>query len=372
MNKISTRFAILGGLLGLLSACHPGNSAQPALEPKPALKTLFKDDFMMGVAINYDQSVGADRRAAPIIKHHFNALAPENVMKWVHIHPTSDTYDFGPADKYVQFGETNQMYLVGHTLVWHAQVPNWPFEGTNGQPADRATVLKRLHDHIATVVGRYKGRIKCWDVVNEALEEDGSLRQSPWLTAIGEDYIAKAFEYAHEADPKAILRYNDYSIENPAKRQGAIRLIKKLQAQHVPISGIGIQTHANLTWPSPELEDEALTELASLGLPLYITELDIDGSEAGQENQSADVAQTAAMRRNAGGQVENVDQKLANQYSNLFRAFLKHRDSIKAVTFWNVTDADSWKSQGKPLLFDENGKPKPAFDAVVAVARKRQ
>ena len=241
--------------------------------------------------------------------------------------------------------------------------------------ADRALLLQRMHDHIQTVVGRYKGRIKVWDVVNEALNDSSSLtdtnllrRSSPWVRILGMDFIVKAFQYAHEADPDAILRYNDYSIENPAKRERLITLIKYLQSQHVPVMAIGSQTHANLSWPSFDLEDSFLTEVSGLGLPIHITELDVNGSQGGQRSQSADITQNA-QAAGGGGQVDSAQEKLARQYASLFKAFVKHRDEIRLVTFWGVTDADSWRRNGKPLLFDGNWQPKPAFDAVIKAAQ---
>jgi endo-1,4-beta-xylanase len=227
-----------------------------------------------------------------------------------------------------------------------------------------------MHDHIATVVGRYKGKIKVWDVVNEAIDDGGTniLRRSQWSQIIGPDFIAKAFEYAHEADPDAILRYNDYSLENPTKRHKLIELIKSLQAQHVPVMAIGSQTHVSVSGPSFEQEDAALTELEQLGLPIHITELDVNSSERGQRDTGADVANNAATT--GGNLVSDADRRLAEQYGNLFRAFLKHRKSVKVVTFWGVNDGVSWRAQGRPLLFDAEDKPKPAFDAVIAEAKK--
>ena len=196
------------------------------------LKDVFKDDFMIGVALNQRQFTEQDTNGAALVKRHFNAISPENVMKWESIHPRpgADGYSFDAADRYVEFGEKNGMFIVGHTLVWHGQTPRWVFQGEGTNAATREVLLERMRDHIHTVVGRYKGRIKAWDVVNEALNEDGSLRKTQWYRIIGEDYIAKAFQFAHEADPAAELRYNDYSIENASKRKGAITLIKNLQA----------------------------------------------------------------------------------------------------------------------------------------------
>jgi endo-1,4-beta-xylanase len=225
-----------------------------------------------------------------------------------------------------------------------------------------------MHDHIATVVGRYKGKIKVWDVVNEAIADGGTniLRDSPWSQIIGPDFIAKAFQYAHEADPDAILRYNDYSLESDAKRHKLITLIKSLQAQGVPIGAIGTQTHVSVSSPSFDKEDQTLTELATLGLPIHVTEFDVNGAAGGQRNAGADVANNAATTQ--GGLVDDANRRLADEYVNLFRAFLKHRDSVKVITFWGVNDAVSWRSQGRPLLFDGNNQPKAAFDAVISLA----
>ena len=359
---MNTRTTLIVG--SFLLAALAGTQAQPAL------KDVFKDDFMIGAAVNQRQVTGMDANGAALVQRQFNSVSPENVMKWESIHPRPgpDGYDFSGADRYVEFGEKNGMFVVGHCLIWHSQTPRWVFQGEGTNAATREVLLQRMHDHIQTVVGRYKGRIKCWDVVNEALNEDGSLRQSPWFRIIGEDYLAKAFEFAHEADPAAELRYNDYSIENAPKRRGTVTLVKKLQAQKAPISGLGSQTHANLNWPSAQLLDDALTEFAALGLPISITELDVDASQRGQRNQSADVAQNA--QAGGGGTVDAANQRLADQYASLFRVFLKHRKNLKLVTFWGVTDRDSWRRAGNPLLFDGQWKPKPAFDAVVALAGK--
>ena len=363
----------------MLASCATRNSA--ANHP-PTLKNAFKHDFPIGVAINQNQFTGQDTNGVALITSQFNAIAPENVLKWekVHPHPGTNGYDFAPGDAYVAFGEQHHMLIVGHTLVWHSQTPSWVFQDEGGRrlsgtnAADRELLLHRMRDHIQTVVGHYKGRIKIWDVVNEALNDSRSendtnvLRQtSPWVRILGMDFIVKAFEYAHEADPHAILRYNDYSVENPAKRQRLIKLIRDLQSQSVPVMAIGSQTHANLIWPEPDLEDDFLTEISRLGLPIHITELDVNGSQAGQRSQDADIMQNAQV--NGGGQpITSVQEKLAQQYGDLFKVFLKHRDRIKLVTFWGVTDTDSWRSNGHPLLFDGNWQPKPAFHAVIKTA----
>ena len=401
-------------------------------EAKPqsptTLKNAYEKYFMVGVAINRsiatgiaDQTNGFFRRSQAqvdkdiaLVKEQFNQISPENDLKWALIHPRPgpDGYDFGPADAYVNFGLSNHMYIVGHTLVWHGETPLWVFQppgmtnvpspspaaantfGTNapgrgrfgrrfgrgfgggfaynGPRASREELLQRMHDHIFTVVGRYKGKVKVWDVVNEAVADRGTnlLRNSLWLQIIGPDYIAKAFEYAHEADPDAILRYNDYGLEDPVKRHKFITLIKSLQAQHVPVMAIGSQTHVSVSSPSFEEEDQALTELETLGLPIHITEFDVNAAQGGQRGFGADVANNGASTE--GGLVENADQRLADQYSNLFKVFIKHHKYVKMVTFWGVNDAISWRANGKPLLFDGNDQPKPAFYAVIHAATGEQ
>jgi endo-1,4-beta-xylanase len=286
------------------------------------------------------------------------------------------------------------MYLAGHTLVWHSQTPNWVFAGTNPPPesvnegaerggfgrfrrgytgprASREELLERMRDHIHTVVGRYKGKIKAWDVVNEAIADGGPenyLRDSLWLQIIGPDFIAKAFEYAHEADPDAILRYNDYGLENPVKRQKLITLIKSLQEQDVPVHAIGTQAHMNVSNAGFDTMDAALTEMATLGLPIHVTELDINGAVGGQRSNSAEISQNAATTQ--GGLVDESGKRLADAYEGVFRAFLKHQDNVEMVTFWGVNDAISWRRRGQPLLFDGDNQPKPAFHAVIAEAKK--
>jgi endo-1,4-beta-xylanase len=372
---LSARATIFTALLLTASPAAFGADA-PA-----SLKDTFQNYFAMGVAINARQIMEQDTNGVALIDSQYNAISPENVMKWEVIHPRpgKDGYDFKAADAYVAFGEKHHMKIVGHTLAWHNQTPAWVFRADDGRQlqgtneADRQILLDRLHDHIQTVVGRYKGRIQIWDVVNEALNDSGTnvemvLRpQSPWVRILGQEFIEKAFQWAHEADPDCILRYNDYSIENGPKRKRLITLIKSLQEKHIPVMAIGSQTHANLIWPTATLEDEALTDIASLGLPIHITEMDVNASAAGQRNQSADINVTA--EASGGGMVSAADQKLADQYASLFRVFLKHKKDIKLVTLWGLTDRDSWLGRSKPLLFDGNWQPKPAFDAVIKEAK---
>ena len=204
----------------LLLAAFTAGADEP-----PTLKTAFKDHFLIGAALNPAQFCESNKVEAAIVKAQFNSITPENVLKWEKIHPRPGEYDFTLADQFVAFGQTNGIFIIGHTLVWHEQTPEWVFED-KGKPASREVLLQRMRDHIFTVVGRYKGRVKGWDVVNEALESDGSLRNSPWRKLIGDDFIEHAFQFAHEADPQAELYYNDYSLESEPKRNGAVALVK--------------------------------------------------------------------------------------------------------------------------------------------------
>lgn len=396
----------------------------------PALKDVFREGFPVGTAINRSivtgtasfrrttEQVAADRA---LVISQFNQVTAENDMKWQLIHPRegADGYDFGPADAFVEFGVGQGMQVVGHTLVWHSQTPNWVFAGTNPPPvltnaatgsatgaatltransdsntsantnltatnevgrrrfppgfgrydgprASRDELLQRMRDHIRTVVGRYRGKVKVWDVVNEAVA-DGSgtnvLRNSLWFEIIGPDFIAQAFRAAHEADPEAILRYNDYGLENPIKRRKAIALVRSLLEQGVPVHAIGSQAHVNLA-TTFEVMDQALTELGTLGLPIHITELDVNSAEGGQRGTGADVGANAAATQ--GGLVDDASRRQADVYAGLFRAFVKHRASVRMVTFWGPNDANSWRANGRPLLFDGDNRPKPAFEAVLS------
>jgi endo-1,4-beta-xylanase len=426
---MKTRNSIHNARAGLILAALLATGATGRSADKPTLKDAYKDHFQVGTAINrriasvtaapsgfFNRTPEQIQKDIALVKEQFNQIVAENDMKWLLIHPRegADGYDFGPADAFVNFGLSNSMAIAGHTLVWHAQTPNWVFAGTNPPPpgltnsalptaaadtnapgtnrfgrgrfgpgfgggfgrgytgprASREELLQRMRDHIHTVVGRYKGKIKSWDVVNEAIADGPGtnvLRNSLWLEIIGPDFIAKAFQYAHEADPDAILRYNDYGLENPDKRKKLIMLIKELQAQKVPVHAIGSQAHVNVS-TSFEVMDQALTEMAALGLPIHITELDVNSAAGGQRTTGADIAANTSATQ--GGLVSDADKKLSDAYAGIFRAFVKHRDSVKMVTFWGANDANSWRRSGTPLLFDADSQPKPAFDAVIAEAKK--
>ena len=370
---------LIVGAAALLAACQSAprsGTASSAL----GLKDAFRDAFMVGTALAPPQFGERDTASVALITHQFNAISPENVLKWERVHPQPDRYDFAPADEYVAFGERHGMFIVGHTLVWHSQTPPWVFQNAQGQPLTRDELLARMKDHITTVVGRYKGRIKGWDVVNEALNEDGTLRESPWKRIIGDDYLVKAFQFAHDADPAAELYYNDYNLDYAAKRDGVIRLVRSLQAAGVPIHAVGSQEHLKLTTPSIAQVDSSIRMISATGVKVNVTELDIDMLPPATRNATADVSVRAGPAPNLdpykAGLPDSMQVALARRYEDLFRVYLDHRDVIDRVTFWGVADRDSWLNgwpvRGRtnyPLLFDRNNKPKLAYQRVMALTR---
>jgi len=346
------------------------------------LKDAFRDDFQIGVALSADQICGREPDALALAEKHFNSITPENILKWEEVHPQPDRYDFEAPDRYVAFGEQHQMHLIGHTLVWHWQTPDWVFEDPSGRPLSRDALLQRMKDHIFTVMGRYRGRIHGWDVVNEAVMADGSFRKSKWLEIIGDDYLLKAFEFARQADPHAELYYNEYDYECRPKTEGVIRLIRNLQAKGVRVDGIGIQGHWFLDFPRIEEIEAYVLALAELKVKLMITELDIgvlpfchlDIPKADLSSFDAETQKKYNPYPNS--LPDGVQNDLARRYADLFSLFRKHRDKFSRITFWGVHDGQSWRNYlpitGRteyPLLFDRHCQAKPAFNAVVSMAQ---
>jgi endo-1,4-beta-xylanase len=354
----------------------------PALA-QTSLKDAFKNHFRIGAALNPGHFRETDAFGSALVKQHFNSITPENDMKWERIHPRPDAgmagYNFEAADKFVEFGEKNGMFIVGHCLIWHSQVPRWVFQDGEGKPISREALLQRMREHILTVVGRYKGRVHGWDVVNEALNEDGTLRQSQWLNILGEDYLARAFEYAREADPNAELYYNDYNLDYEAKCKGAVELVKKLKQQGLKVTAIGTQGHHKMDRPTGQQIDDSLKAFKELGVKVAVTELDVDLLPAVTRQPTADVSvraqATAESNPYVAGLPEDMQKALANRYAEIFSVLLKHKDVVTRVTFWGVTDRYSWLNNfpapgrtNYPLLFDRDGKPKPAFESVMREA----
>lgn len=373
-----TAAVIVTGVLAL-------NSRSLAEEPA-SLKETFRDDFLVGTALSVKQIAGEEPGALELVAEQFNSITPENCLKWAEVHPQPDKYDFEPADRYVEWGEQNGMFIVGHTLIWHNQTPPWAFAGAGGKPLDRETALARIKEHIDSVVGRYKGRIRGWDVVNEAINDQGKLRTGPvgawpnrgepWHAAIGDDYIEQAFRMAHAADPDAELYYNDFNEWYPAKIKAISELVTGLKAKGLRIDGLGLQGHWGLDYPTLEELDSMFTEYGKLGVKLMITELDVSCLPAPNAETGADI--TRIVESEAGqnpyseGLPPEKQAELAARYAVLFQLFQKHRDKIERVTFWGVHDGQSWRNnwpvRGRtdyPLLFDRELRPKSAFQAVI-------
>lgn len=338
----------------------------------PSLKDTFKKDFGIGTALNNAQIEERDPQTTAFIVRQFNMATPENSMKSALLLSKWDTYNFEMADKLVTFGQKHNIKINGHTLIWHSQLPSF-IRGIHSADSIRTFFT----NHIKTVAGRYDGKILSWDVVNEALNEDGTMRQSVFLQHLGDDYVTEAFRLAQQAAPKTELYYNDYNNERPAKRAGCIALIKKVQQAGVRIDGVGIQGHWHVgKVPLNDIE-ESILQYAALGLKVMFTELDIEVLP--RNVQGADVSQriTANEQSNpyTNALPDSVQAQLAADYEALFKLFLKHKDKVTRVTFWGVNDGQSWLNnwpiRGRtsyPLLFDRNNQPKPAFYKVVATA----
>lgn len=323
------------------------------------LKDHFKNRFLIGASVTPNSLKG---QSGALIIREFNTITAENAMKPALIHPEKDRYFWTDTDTIVGFAKRNNMKMRGHTLCWHRQTADWFFKDDEGKQVGKEELLKRLKDHITNVVGRYKGSIYAWDVVNEAIDDDEKkeFRSSLWYEICGDEYIAKAFQYAHEADPEAKLFYNDYNTENPVKREKIFLMIKKLKEQGVPIHGVGLQGHWSNKWPSSDELKRSIEKFSSLGIDIQITEMDISvyGSK---EN----------MDENPGVFTAEREKDQAEKYKSFFEVFLKS-NKISSVTFWNVSDRHSWldnfpvkNRKNFPLLFDATFSRKKAYWEVV-------
>lgn len=319
-----------------------------------SLYKRFEDHFKIGAAIN-ERTMKSSK---DVILQHFNSLTAENEMKFVSLHPKEGEYHFETADKMVEFALENNKSMRGHTLVWHNQTSDWIFQNNSGDPVDRETLLERMKNHIETVVGRYKGKMDAWDVVNEVIADEPHtfLRPSKWLDIIGENFIERAFRFAHEADPDALLIYNDYNESNPVKRDKIYQLVKGLKEKDVPIGGVGLQAHWNIKDPSLDDIRQAIEKYASLGLELQVTEMDV--SMFPVDDRRTDLT----------APTKEMEYLQAERFDKFFDIFKEYKEHIGSITFWGVADNYTWLHdfpvKGRknwPLLFDEQHQPKQAF-----------
>ncbi|WPP48782.1 endo-1,4-beta-xylanase [Catalinimonas niigatensis] len=348
----------------LLNGCGQQTSSSLEEEEK-GLKDYYSDYFPIGVAVS-PRALKTDE--AELIKREFNSITAENAMKMGPIHPKENEYFWADADSIVAFAERNNMKMRGHTLCWHNQTPDWMFVDAQGDTVSKEVLLRRLKDHITSVASRYKGKIYAWDVVNEVISDqaDEFYRQSAWYKICGEDYIAEAFRYAHEADPQALLFYNDYNEIDSLKRSKILKMVTDLKTEGVPIHGIGLQGHWAINEPSQEQLEQTLSDFAETGLELQITELDISvypKEHSARERRPEDENDEFTAEK---------EQKQREVYDMCFTLFRKHQEDISSVTFWNISDRGSWLDnfpvRGRkdyPLLFDQNLEPKEVYQDVV-------
>lgn len=331
------------------------------------LKDAFAEDFLIGAALNEAEITGKDTAGLEILEKHYNSIVAENCMKSEVIHPQEDVYDFTLADKFVELGEKNDMFIIGHCLVWHSQLAPWFTYDKNGEYVTPEVLKQRMKDHITTIVTRYKGRVHGWDVVNEAIIEDGSYRKSPFYDILGEEFIPLALQYAHEADPDAELYLNDYGMNIKGRRDTYVRLANELKSRGLRIDAIGMQGHMGMDYPDLGEFEESLLAFAGTGCKVMITEWDM--SALPTANTGANVADTvaykAAMNPYPDGLPEEVAAKWNERMGTFMNLFLKHSDKITRVTAWGISDDDSWKNgwpiKGRsdyPLLFDRSLQPK--------------
>jgi endo-1,4-beta-xylanase len=345
------------------------------------LARAFRKAFRMGVAVSNEALDQQDTAQLDLIRREFNSVTGENAMKWGVIRPDGRNWQWQRADRLAELATRNRMALVGHTLVWHSQIPASVFTDDAGGPVTRDTLLARMREHIDTLAGRYKGRVWAWDVVNEAIDEGNGWRRSRWHQIIGDDYMEHAFRFAHAADPQAQLLYNDYNMHNPQKREFLVKVLRGYLDRGVPIHGVGLQGHVGLSYPDLVEWERSIAAYAGMGLKVHITELDVDVLPR-TGTTAADVANRAAYSGNLDpwprGLPDSVQEELADRYETLFRILLRYRRSVERVTFWGLHDGISWKNDfpvrgrtNHPLLFDRAMQPKPAYSRLLKLARQQ-
>lgn len=357
-----------------------GRGAKAADSPLPRLRDVFQGRPRIGVAVEGRLPDGVPADELELIRGQFDILTPANCMKWDHLQPREGQFDFQQADAFVAFAEANRQKVAGHCFVWNRPETStkWVFQDGD-KPADAALVLQRMQTHIRTVMGRYRGRVHSWDVVNEALDDGKAfLRRTPWTETLGDEVVAKAFQCARRADPAATLVYNDYNIETPAKRAKLLRLLAQLRDANARADVVGIQGHWEIDRVPFEQIEETIVALHGAGVKVAVTELDID--MVPREKYFAGGSQREEVVKQdpyAEGCPADVLQRQADQYGRLFQIFARHSEKLDRVTLWGVTDRVSWlnawpwKRVNHPLLFDRQAKPKPAFFAVLDAARGR-
>lgn len=369
MKKITT--LALGLLLASAAFAQKGNKA----EVLPSLQSTLGKHFLIGVAVDTRLPAGQDPAAEAVVKEQFNQVVAENCMKGEENHPEVNRFDFTDGDKLVDWAERNGKTVIGHCLVWHSQPPKWMFTDANGKTVSREVLIGRMYNHIMTVVTHYKGKIKGWDVVNEAFEDDGSYRKSPYYNIIGPEFIELAFQFAHEADPNVELYYNDYSTSKPGKREAICKLVRSLKSKGLRIDAVGMQSHNGYNYPDYAEYEKSIEAFAAEGVKVMMTELDVNMLPNPEGFGGAEISQNFELQAKYNPYVKGLDkkaQKLFNQrYLDLFKIIERHKDVISRVTFWGVNDGHTWLNdwpiKGRtnyPTLIDRNNQLKPVVKEI--------
>lgn len=360
----------------ILAATFAASCGGPQTTPNKeiGLKDAVGDKFLIGTALNVFQSSGQDTNAVKVVKKHFNAIVAENCMKMEEVHPEEDVYTFEQADQFIKFGEENGLTMTGHCLIWHSQCPKWFFVDKNGKQVSPEVLKQRMKDHIYTVAKHFKGKLKGWDVVNEAIIEDGSYRKSKFYEILGEEFIPLAFQYAHEADPDVELYYNDYGMDNEGRRNGVVKLIRTLKERGLRIDAVGMQGHIGMDYPKIEEFEKSMLAFAAEGVKVMITEWDM--SALPTVSRTANISDTVAFRKALNPYPDALPDSVSKAWNarmkQFFKLFEKHADIVDRVTAWGVSDGNSWKNgfpiRGRhdyPLLFDRNYQPKPFVTEII-------
>ena len=325
------------------------------------LKDVIGDKFLFGAAVQFnhvkEQLDDGYKAEQALLQKHFNAVVAESNMKWANIHPEKDRYDWEKADAIVQFAIDNNMTVTGHTLIWHTTLPDWVWKDATGKDVSPEVLKMHMKEHITTVMKRYKGRIKGWDVVNEAFNNDGSYRETPFYRILGKEYIPLAFQYAQAADPDTELYYNDFELYYAPKRQAVLKIIGELKERGIRIDAIGLQGHMWMDTPKIDAYENTILAFKSTDVKVMITEWDI--------------SVVAGKDLYPNGLPKDIEAKWTKRVSDFFKLFLRHKDVITRVTTWGISDSHSWKNDGctdYPLLFDRKQQPKTVVDLMIKAA----
>lgn len=338
------------------------------------LKDVLQDKFLMGAAVNMAQVNGKDPKAVALLDTHFNSIVAENCMKQCEIQPKQNQFNFKDADKFVEFGRKHGQTIIGHCLVWHSQAAPWFFTDDKGRNVSAKELKKRMKTHIYTVMKRYKGKIKGWDVVNEAIEDDGGYRKSPYYQILGPEFIPLAFKYAHEADPDAELYYNDYNMSKAGKRDAVVRLVKDLKKRGLRIDAVGMQSHIGMEYPNLKEFERSVESFAAAGVKVMVTEWDMSALPVVYEG--ANISNTVAYKKSLNPYPDGLPEDVSRQWNkrvyDFIQILLRHAGSISRFTTWGITDRESWKNdfpiKGRvdyPLLFGRDYQAKPVVNKII-------